>query len=160
MTPIAIDTWASFSLAVQRTVEAALEREARTLCWVDPDFAAWPLDDVRLLGTLTPWLRRPQRRLVLLGARFDRMERLHPRFEQWRAPWMHAIDARVPEPGPASDLPTVLLDDGPTVLALQERDPPRGHAQQDAAQAARWRDRLDASLQRSSPAWPIKPLGL
>jgi hypothetical protein len=160
MTPIEIDTWASFTEAVHRTVEAALARDARTMCWVDPDFAAWPLDDVRLLGALTPWLRRPQRRLVLLGGRFERMERLHPRFEQWRAPWMHAIDARAPEPGPAADLPTVLFDDGPTLLALQERDPPRGRARQEASEAARWRELLDACLQRSSPAWPIKPLGL
>ena len=118
------------------------------------------LDDVRLLDLLAAWLRRPQRRLVMLGGSFDRMERLHPRFSQWRMPWMHAIDARSPEERSATDLPTLLLDDGPTVMTLWERDPPRGRARQDPSEAARCRDRLDASMQRSSPAWPIKPLGL
>lgn len=160
MTPVEIRTVAEFEAAVRSTIGAALGRDARTLLWVDPDFAAWPLGDGALLESITAWLRLPMRRLVLLGARWDRLERAHPRFAQWRTPWSHAIDAREPTDLTAADLPTLLLDDGPMVLELWERDPPRGRAGRDAAAAAAARDRIDAPLQRSSPAWPVKPLGL
>lgn len=160
MTPIEIRSPAEFQAAVQAATLAALAREARTLLWVDPDFAAWPLDDPALLEPLTAWLRRPLRRLVLLGTRWDRLERAHPRFTQWRPSWAHAVDAREPSDLAGEALPTLLLDDGPVVLELWERDPPRGRALRDAAAAAAARDRIDAHLQRSAPAWPVKPLGL
>lgn len=160
MTPIEIRTPADFSAAVRAVVETALARETRSLLWVDPDFAAWPLGDAALLEAITGWLRRPQRRLVLLGARWDRLERAHPRFAQWRTPWSHAIEAREPADLGLDELPTLLLDDGPVVLELWERDPPRGRAVRDSAAAAAARDRIDAPLQRSTPAWPVKPLGL
>lgn len=160
MTPIEIRTPSDFSAAVRTAVETALARETRSLLWVDPDFAAWPLGDAVLLEAITAWLRRPQRRLVLLGSRWDRLERAHPRFAQWRMPWSHAIEAREPADLGPDELPTLLLDDGPVVLELWERDPPRGRAVRDAATAAVARDRIDAPLQRSMPAWPVKPLGL
>lgn len=160
MTPIEIRTPADFEAAVRAAIAAALARDARTLLWVDPDFAAWPLDEAPLLESITAWLRRPMRRLVLLGARWDRLERAHPRFTQWRTPWSHAVDAREPSDLAADELPTLMLDDGPVVLELWERDPPRGRLVQDASVAAAARDRIDAPLQRSTPAWPVKPLGL
>lgn len=160
MTPREITTPAEFADAVQESFEAALARETRTLLWVDPDFVRWPLDRPGLIEGLGAWLRRPGRRLTLLGGRFDRLERAHPRFSQWRVHWMHAIDAREPSDLPGEDLPTLLLDDGPTVLQLWDRELPRGRAGQDAAAAATARDRIDAPLQRSIPAWASKPLGL
>lgn len=160
MTPIEIRTPAEFEAAVRAAIDAALARETRTLLFVDPDFAAWPLDDPALLDALAAWLRKPMRRLVLLGGRWDRLERAHPRFTQWRQPWSHAIDAREPSDQPPDELPTLLLDDGPIVLELWERDPPRGRAVRNPSAAATVRDRIDAPLQRSSPGWPVKPLGL
>lgn len=160
MQALDFDTLAGFRQAVGVAVQAALAREARTLLCVDRDFAAWPLDDAALLAAWAAWLRRPGRRLVLLAEGFERMERLHPRFTQWRPDWSHAIDARCPEQRPPDGLETLLLDDGPTVLQALSTDPPRGRAQQDAAVAAAARDRIDAWLQRSAPAWPVRPLGL
>lgn len=160
MNPREISTPAEFADAAQAAIEAALARDARTLLWVDPDFAHWPLDRPGLIEALGGWLRRPLRRLTLLGGRFDRLERRHPRFCQWRMHWMHAIDAREPSDLPGAELPTLLLDDGPTVLELWDREIPRGRAGQDAAAAATARDRIDAALQRSTPAWPSRPLGL
>ncbi len=151
---------AGFRDAVRSAVEAAMARDARSLLFVDPDFAGWPLDDPVLLDLLTAWLRRPGRRLTLLGQGFDRMERDHPRFSQWRPNWSHAIDVRRPDEALAAGLGTLLLDDGPTVLELWQRDPPRGRAQQDAVAAAAARDRSDAPLQRSTADWPVRPLGL
>lgn len=160
MTPVEITSPAEFRAAVLAAVQAAIAREARTLLWVDPDFEAWPLGEPVLLDALTGWLRRPGRRLVLLASRWDRLERAHTRFVQWRPTWSHAVDAREPSDDAAEALPTLLLDDGPTVLELWERDPPRGRGGRDPAMAAAARDRIDAALQRSSAGWPVRPLGL
>jgi hypothetical protein len=160
MTPRDISTQLEFGDAVRAAVLSAIAREARSMLWCDPDFVAWPLDDPALLDPLATWLRRPMRRLVLLGGRYDRMERAHPRFTKWRDPWVHAIDTREPSDLAPADVPTLFLDDGPTVLELWDRDIPRGRAGRDPAAAASARDRIDAALQRSVPAWPTKPLGL
>lgn len=160
MTPRDISTQAEFADAVREAVLAVIARDARSMLWCDPDFAAWPLDDPALLDALSVWLRRPMRRLVLLGGRFDRMERAHARFANWRSPWAHAIDAREPSDLAPADVPTLMLDDGPIVLELWDREIPRGRAGRDPSAAAAARDRIDAALQRSTPAWPVKPLGL
>lgn len=160
MNTIEIHDQAGFRVALRTAVDAALARGSRSLLFVDPDFSAWPLDDPSLLDVLAGWLRRPGRRLTLLGLNFERMEREHPRFTQWRPAWSHAIDVRCPDEVPADGLESLLLDDGPTVLTLWHRDPPRGRAAGDPAVAAAARDRIDASLQRSAAAWPVRPLGL
>jgi hypothetical protein len=160
MNPIEIVDLAGFRAAVRTSVDAAMARGSRSLLFVDADFSAWPLDDPALLDALAGWLRRPGRRLTLLGQRFERMEREHPRFTQWRPAWSHGIEARCPDEVPTDGLETLLLDDGPTVLTLWQRDPPRGRAAGDPAAAAAARDRIDAPLQRSTPAWPVRPLGL
>lgn len=160
MKPIEIDDLAGFRAAVLATVDAALARSSRSLLFVDADFSAWPLDDPALLDALAGWLRQPGRRLTLLGRRFERIDREHPRFTQWRPAWSHAVDARCPDEVSTDGLETLLLDDGPTVLTLWQSDPPRGRASRDAALAAAARDRIDAPLQRSTPAWPVRPLGL
>lgn len=160
MTPVDIRSHADFSAAVLATVQAALARGTRTLLWVDPDFTRWPLDDPGLIEALTAWLRQPQRQLRLLASDYEALARRHARFSQWRTPWMHAIDARSPDDTPPADLPSLILDDGPTVLSLWERDPPTGRAGADPVAARTARDQIDARWQRGAPAWPSRPLGL
>jgi len=109
---------------------------------------------------LTAWLRQPLRQLVLLAGGFEVLARTHPRFTAWRANWAHAIEARTPTELDPSDLPTLLLDDGPVLLELFDRERLRGRAAVDAAAARAARDRIDAAVQRSQPAWPVRPLGL
>jgi hypothetical protein len=151
---------ASWRAAVRRTVEAALARRSRSLLFADEDFAAWPLEDAALITALTSYLRLPGRRLTLLAWRFDRIEQCQPRFCAWRTVWSHAVDARSPDEEADPALPTLILDDGPTVLRVWHTEPWRGRAQQDARAAAAARDAIDAWLQRSSPGWPLRPLGL
>lgn len=160
MNPIEIQDPATLRAAVLATLDAALERGTRSLLFCSPAFEGWPLDEPALLDALAAWLRRPGRHLLLLADGYGHMERRFPRFTQWRSTWSHAIDARTPDETSAGGLDTLLLDDGPTVLQLWQTDPPRGRAHQDAAAAAAARDRIDASAQRSTPAWPIRPLGL
>ena len=113
-----------------------------------------------MIDALGAWLRRPLRRLVLLSGGYEALERAHPRFSEWRRDWTHAIDARTPTDVDASALPTLLVDDGPVVLELWEREPPTGRAATDAHAARAARLRIDAALQRSAAAWPLRPLGI
>lgn len=146
--------------AVQATLAAAIARGARTLMWTDRDFSGWPLDDPTLIDTLASWLRQPMRRLQLLACDYDALARAHPRFAAWRVDWLHAIESRVPDAGDRATLPTLLLDDGPVLLELLERDPPHGRAAHDAQAAWRARDRIGPVWQRAEAAWPARPLGL
>ena len=155
-----IDSRQGFHEALHWTLRAADAREARTLCWVDPDFADWPLDDADLLDTLTGWLRRPQRRLVMLASSYDGMVRNHARFSAWRPAWSHAIEPRSPAKEVAIELPTVMFDDGPVSLQLHDRVHWRGRAAIDPVQAHAIREATDVALQRSELAWPVRPLGL
>jgi hypothetical protein len=158
--PLQIASPVDFRQAVHAVLAASWARDARTLWWVDPDFDGWPLDDPVLIQGLTTWLRRPLRRLVLLADRYDRFDRQFPRFSRWRVDWAHAVDARAPADAFGTGLPTLVLDDGPVLLQLLERHPPRGRAMVDAAEAWSAREQIDAGLQRSVPSWPVKPLGL
>lgn len=157
---IEIDSRAGFRQAVLAAVDAAIDRGARRMVWVDRDFADWPLDTPALMATLGLWLRRPQRQLVLLAAGYEALPRTQPRFSEWRVDWLHAIDARVPSDSVPPEWPTLLVDDGPTCLSLLQRDPWRGRAATDASAARAARDLIDADLQRSVPGWPARPLGL
>lgn len=158
--PVVIDSRAAFRAAVVDATRAAIERGARRITWVDPDFADWPLDDVPLHDLLADWLRATQRQLRLLSHAYATLERAFPRFAGWRATWAHAVDARAPDEDTRPELPTLLVDDGPIVLQVLQRDPWRGRWQRDAATARAQRDAIDAVLQRSQAAWPVRPLGL
>ena len=160
MTPRDIRSRADFCAAVRETVDAALARDARSMLWVDPDFTEWPLDAPGLVEALTGWLRRPQRSLLLLGGGFEPLARTHPRFAAWRADWAHVVDGRVPTDLKAQELPTLMIDDGPVILELWDRERSLGRAGADATAARTARDGIDAALQRSQAAWPVRPLGL
>jgi hypothetical protein len=132
----------------------------RRITWVDSSFASWPLDDPALLGPLIPWLRLPLRRLVLLAASYDGVPREHPRFNTWRRPWVHAIDAWQAPPEMAADLPSLLLDDG-TVVQLIDAEHWRGRAQVNLRVRPMWlQQQIDVVLQRAEPAFPVNTLGL
>ncbi len=155
-----IDSRPSWLAALPWGVQTATARGARSITCVDVDFAEWPLNDPALLQALTPWLRLPQRRLVLLAAEFAAIPRRHPRFVAWRRDWAHAIDTlRAPEEL-AKGLPCALLDDRD--LSVQLLDPVhwKGRAALDARTAHLLREQIDVVLQRSEVSFPVNTLGL
>lgn len=158
--PLAIDGHAGFAAAVRATLAAAIARDARVLLWVDEDFGSWPLDDAALLDTLGCWLRRPLRQLRLLARDYDALARAHPRFARWRVDRTHAIDVRRPHAEMRTPLPTLIVDDGPVLLQLAQREPPRGLAARDAQAAWQARDDIGPVWEFAEPAWPLRPLGL
>jgi hypothetical protein len=156
----AIDSRAGFNAALLWGFRTAMADDARRMVCVDPDFAEWPFDDPGLLQGLTEWLRRPQRRLVLLAASYDAVPRRCPRFNVWRTAWMHAIDAWQPPEDLARDLPTVLVSDGAVSVQLIDALHWRGRVGIDARRARQWCEDIDVLLQRSERAFPARTLGL
>jgi hypothetical protein len=155
-----ITSRADFAAAVLWGVQTAAARQARQLWCVDRDFADWPLGAPALLDTLTRWLRLPQRRLVLLAATYDEVASRHPRFVRWRADWSHAVEAWSPPEELSATLPCVLVDDGPVSVQLHDALRWRGRASLEVRDALLWRHELDVVLQRSTPAFPVRQLGL
>lgn len=156
----AIESRASFSAAVLWSMQRAIDAGARQIVWVDDDFADWPLDEPALLQALTAWLRQPQRRLLMLALRYDDVALDHPRFAAWRRDWTHAFSAATPEEGTMVELPTVLYDDTTVCMQLFDKLHWRGRCSSDRREVRLWQERLDAVLQRSTPAFTVNPLGL
>lgn len=115
--------------------------------------------ELLIVDALTSWIRLPGRRLRLLGSRFDVVARDQPRLAAWRRSFAHAIECFTPTDVEAADVPSLLLSDG---VGLELLDRERFVARQ--ADDRRWlvlqRERTDALLQRSEPAWPVTVLGL
>jgi hypothetical protein len=158
--PAAFDSPPGFQAALVSTVERAIAAGTRRLTLVDRDFAGWALDDPRLHAALTGWLRLPGRRLVLVAAGYLEVEREFPRFIAWRRFWSHAVDAWVPVPELAAELPTLLLDDSGWVLHVVDPMQWRGRAGRDMHLVRQWRERIDALLQRCERAFPVSCTGL
>ena len=154
----AIDGRAAFTYALQRSLVYALRQRERELCLVDPDFETWPLDDALVLDTLNAWARLPQRRLLMVAARFDTVARHFSRFATWRGTFAHVVEAFVTEVEP-SQVPTLLLA-GPASLMLADRLRWRGHCLTDDKSVADWREVVDVLLQRSEPGFGANTLGL
>lgn len=159
-----IDSRASFAAALRWGFDTAMARDARRIVCVDADWEHWPVfDEPALLQALGAWLRRPQRRLVLLARRYDVLERRCPRFNGWRADWMHAIEAWQAPEELARDLPTVLVAEGGAASAsvqLIDAQHWRGRAALEARRARQWCEEIEAVLQRSERTWAVRPLGL
>jgi hypothetical protein len=153
-----IDGRSEFTQAVRRSLAQAYRQRERELCLVDTDFEIWPLDDAEVQGTLTAWARLPQRRLLMIGSRFDTIPRLFSRFTAWRGTFAHVVEAFVTEVE-ASQIPTLLLA-GPSSLMLADRLRWRGHALGSDKEVADWREVVDVLLQRSEPGFGANTLGL
>lgn len=158
--PPIIDSRQSWIQALHWGVQTAIGQGARCITWVDTDFAEWPLNDTAWLQALVPWLRQPQRRLVLLAATFAEIPQRHPRFMAWRRDWAHAIEPLQAPEEMAASLPCVLLDD--RQISVQLLDPLhwRGRAAQETRAAHLLREQVDAVLQRSEASFPVNTLGL
>ncbi len=153
-----IDGRSEFTHAVRRSLRQAYRQRERELCFVDIDFEIWPLDDAEVQRTLSEWARLPQRRLLMVGSRFDTIPRLFSRFTAWRGTFAHVVEAFATEVEP-SQVPTLLLA-GPSSLVLADRLRWRGHALGTDKEVADWREVVDVLLQRSEPGFGANILGL
>lgn len=155
----ALDGRADFVAAVQQSVRRALAQRSRTMVWADADFADWPLDDAAMLAVLTEWLRLPQRQWRLLAAEPERLRR-RARFMALYGPWTHAIAVSAAAEEDIASLPCLLVAEGAGRVEVLDKLHWRGQAGDDPLAMRAGRERLDALLQRSTPALPYTPLGL
>lgn len=153
-----IDGRSAFTQALQQALEHAVRSRERELCFVDPDFETWPLDDAQVIAALTAWARQPLRRLLMVAGSFDEVRRRCARFTEWRGTWAHVVEAHVTEVEP-SQIPTLLLA-GPASLMLADRLRWRGHTLSSDKEVADWREVVDVLLQRSEPGFGANTLGL
>ena len=153
-----IDGRSEFNVAVQRALAQAAQGVTRELCFVDPDFEVWPLEEPQVLSALTAWARLPKRQLLIIAGRFDELPRCCPRFTAWRRNWAHVIECRATDIE-ASQIPTLLLA-GAHSLQLADRRQWRGHWLADDSEVSAWREVVDVLLQRSELAFAANTLGL
>lgn len=153
-----IDGRSDFTTAYRETLAHAVAARERELCFVDPDFGTWPLDDAPALASLAAWARLPRRRFLIVATGFDALPRRFPRFAEWRGTFAHVIEAYATEIEP-SQVPTLLLA-GAASLMLSDRLRWRGHRLATDKEVADWREVVDALLQRSEPGFGANTLGL
>lgn len=154
-----IDTRAKFQAAVRSAFAAIAAAGTREVWMCDEDFADWPLNDPQLVEHLSNWARA-HRRCTVLAVSYARLQRLHPRWVQWRQQRSHVVQCRAPDESLANPLPCVLLAPGCVTLRLIDRERWRGSLSTDPADAVRERERVDALMQRSVDAFASSTLGL
>lgn len=158
--PPRMDTPAAAAAALQWGLATAIAQGARQISCVSAHFTCWPLNDPALLQTLTPWLRLPQRQLLLLAADFSTMGTRYPRFTQWRHNFVHAVPAWCCPPEWVHSLPEALFDDGPISVQIFDAETGRGRASVEPRHRLLLAQQTDAILQRSAATWPVRTLGL
>ena len=155
---VTIDGRSAFTAAVRHSLAMAFQSRARALCFVDPDYCTWPLEDDAVRGALAAWARLPLRRLLVVAGNFDALPARFPRFTVWRRSWAHVIECRQTDVE-ASQIPSLLLA-GEHSLYLPDRLHWRGHGLSDEAEVGAWREVVDVLLQRSEPGFSVNTLGL
>jgi hypothetical protein len=148
-----------FHAALRVAFDEAAGTGCRELLIADTDFADWPLGDRDLIASLTAWAAA-HRQLVVLATHFDAVVRQHPRWAEWRRTWSHIVDCRVNDELEAGQMPTMLLAPGLVGVRLVDPIHHRGRLSHEAGDLLRWREDLDAVLQRSSPSFPATLLGI
>lgn len=154
-----LQSHSEFHAAARAVLLGLPDVKPREVLVVDLDFSAWPLGDVDVVEAITQWVRLPGRRLRLLGGRFDIIQREQSRFATWRRSFTHAIECLTPSEVEPADIPSLLLT-GAIGLELLDRERWRGLRSEERSWLVAQRERTDALLQRSEPAWPSTILGL
>ncbi len=154
-----IESRGQFLAAVQAVLLALPAGEVRELRCVDADFGDWPLGAPEVVQALTTWLRRPGRRLRLLGLHFEDLQQRQARFARWRREWSHAVEVMRPTDVEEGDMPCLLLA-GRERIEILDRARWRGVHTRSAGDAVLAAHRIDAISQRCEPAWPVDTLGL
>lgn len=155
-----IDGWRDFA---DRVCAALAWGAARSLGLVlsDPDFRSWPLGDRAVVGAMQHWaLSQKGQRLTVLLADAESIPRHHPRWLIWRRDWAHRVSVHQADAGQVSEVPTMLLLGQELGLRVLEPLRGRGIWTRDPSTLSRWREDIDAILQRSHPALPVTTLGL
>ena len=148
-----------FAAAWRFALTYLADRGGKEIYFCDSDYANWPLGERETIELLNRWAMS-HRRLVVLAAQFETLQRSHPRWVSWRRTWSHVVQCRQVADADITSIPTILL--APGVLSLQVHDPLhfRGRLAFTRPEEVRDWDELDAFLQRSHESFPVTNLGL
>jgi hypothetical protein len=113
-----------------------------------------------MLRGLAGWLKRPQRRLVLLARRYEELPRCNPRFTRWRALWAHAVDTWVAPAEQTANLPVLMLSGPDICLHVHNSLRWQGRVDRSERLLQAWAADVDAVIQRSERGFPVNTLGL
>lgn len=158
-TPGLITSRLEFQEHIREAVFEIAERGGREALFVDEDFSDWPLGEPEVVEALTRWAA-PHRRLHMVASGYEDLVRRHPRFVSFRRAYAHVVDCRVPDEQDAGRVPTLLHVDGIIAVRMTDMVHWRGRVSRDPPDLLRWKDQVDAILQRSSPSFPATTLGL
>ena len=154
-----IETRSDFHDALRAAFAEAAQVGCREIWIVDDDFADWPINERAVIDDLTRWAGA-HRTLTVVARSFDELARRHARWVQWRRQWSHVVHCRTNNDLEAGQMPTILLAPGLTSVRLFDRVNYRGSVSNGKADEVRWREDIDAVLQRSEEAFPATTLGL
>jgi len=154
-----IESRSEFHAALRASFAQAATEGCREIWLADEDFADWPLNDRAVVDHLTQWAAA-HRRLTVLARHFDEVVRRHARWVAWRRQWSHVVQCCTNAELEAGQMPTLLLAPGLVSVRLFDPVRHRGVATDASADALRWREDLDAVLQRSAEGFPATTLGL
>ena len=151
--------------ALRGALRKACADGAREIRCFDKDFAAWPWGEGELLDALTGWAH-PPRRLTLVAAQFDELQRRQPRFVTWRQRFDPCFSglAFEAQPGDRMSFESALLAIAPNgdLLSLRLLDSVRWRfaASLQKHDGVLLQDWFDVAAQRCEAAFAATTLGL
>lgn len=147
-----------FADLIRQSLICAAKEGWREMVWCDSTFADWPLGERGVTDCLSQW-SRSGRKLTVLAGNYKEIVRKHSRFVTWRQRWAHIVDCRANSAVAESDLPSALWS---PVWVFQRVDIARstGFSGRGADRRVALKERLDACLKLSSPAFAPTTLGL
>ena len=147
-----------FSKLIRQSLAVAAEQGWREIILCDSTFEDWPLGERAVAQSLNDW-SRSGRKLTVLAKNYNEIVRRHSRFVTWRQTWAHIVECRANAALPEGDLPSALWS---PVWVCQRLDLVRsiGYCGGGADRRIALKERLDACLRLSSPAFAASTLGL
>ena len=149
---------AQFSQLVRLSFAAAAEQGWREIILCDATFEDWPLGERAVAQSLNDW-SKSGRKLTMLAKNYNEVTRKHARFVTWRRTWSHIIDCRANAAIAVDDLPSALWS---PAWVFQRLDMTRstGFSGSEPSRRLALKERLQACLKLSSPAFAATTLGL
>jgi hypothetical protein len=158
-TPGLITSRLDFQECIRLALIEAADRGGREMLMVDEDFNDWPLGEPEVVDSFARWAM-PHRRLVVVASQFDDLVRRHPRWVAFRRTYAHVVDCRVHDEADGGNLPALLHVSDVIAVRMSDTVHWRGRLSRDRTDLLRWKEQVDALLQRSSPSFPATTLGL
>lgn len=148
-----------FQAAFRQALRHVAEHGGREIYLCDRDYADWPLGEREIVEMFGRWAMS-HRRLVVLAAQFETLQRQHPRWVTWRRSWSHIVECKQVAEDDVAAIPSMMI--APGVLSLRMHDPVHFRGRLSFTHPAEVRDwdDLDAFLQRSVESFPVTNLGL